>query len=139
MPCATSGSGDMKSTILKVVTDKVMNNKLYIMILIFVVVLGVGLYIYFIKNKSKLDLLKNLCVKSKSTKKVELPSCPHLQDKKKKPKIQHPQPLPVEQPLNDSSDKLEEYDEHNIDDSLMTMQQLTNSELKEIEEELSSS
>jgi hypothetical protein len=122
----------MRATMIKNITEQLNKNKLYVGILIFVIALGVGLYTFFIKNKSKLNLLKNLCVKP--SKKEVVPSAPPAPPAPKKTKLQHPAPVVKEE----SSDELEEYDLQNIEEPL-TMQQLTNSELKEIEEELSSS
>jgi hypothetical protein len=119
----------MKATMIKNFAEQLNKNKLYVGILIFVIALGFGLYTFFIKNKSKLNLLKNLCVKP--SKKEVVPSTPSAP---KKTKLQHPVPVVQEE----SSDELEEYNLQNIEEPL-TIQQLTNSELKEIEEELSSS
>jgi hypothetical protein len=175
-------SAETRTTLVSSVMEKLKNNKLYIGIGIFVVLLGCGLYYYFIKNKSdtmlKLGFLNKLNKKennennenNKNDKNDKndknesivldangnpikvLNTTPEMQEQllqqhhmqiqqqmqqqllTRKNRLQHPNMN--ETVINDLNDSVD-YSLNNIEDPLVTMQDLTNSELKEIEEDLS--
>ncbi len=161
-------SADTKTSIMSSVMEKLKNNKLYIGIGIFIVLLGCGLYYYFIKNKSdtmlKLGFLNKLNKKENNENESivldaygnpikVLNTTPEMQRQilqeqhqqcqmqqqisNKKKRLQHPN-MKVDESndLNDLNDSVD-YSLNEIEEPLVSMQNLTNSELKEIEEELS--
>ncbi len=164
-------SGESKSLTTKIV-DTIKDNKLYICLGLFIFVLGIGLYFYFVKNKSetlsKLTKFMNkksndsndsivLDADGNSVKNIDLQQMQQQQMQQQQQQIQQQQiqqqmqnmeqqknqrvqKMDNEGPsedLNSDENNLESYNLNDIEDPLVSMQHLTNSELKEIEEELS--
>lgn len=153
-------SGETKTTLLSSVMEKLKSNKLYIGIGILVVLLGCGLYYYFIKNKSdtmlklgflnKLNKNESIVLDAYGNPIKVLNTTPEMQQHilqeqqeqqqllNKKKRLQHPNMKSDEENnnFNDLNDSVD-YSLNDIEEPLVSMQNLTNSELKEIEEELS--